>query len=170
MCPGTTTWGTVVSLLQGSALTNAPQQLNAPSASSHCSSLCHLLLVLSCPDRTLSGEMWQKQSPHSSGCLPAVLAHTTAPLPHCWAQGTTGGFGWVRPPRQGLVPPSVLGCWGCSLLCSLVSPLRPLLCCSVTVLFSVSPLKIKGVWEYSLFFHEKGLCFFFLPFPSCSIA
>lgn len=127
-------------------------------------------LCLSCPDRTLSGEMWQKQSPHSSGCLPVVLAHTTAPLPHRWAQGTTGGFGWVWPPRQGLVPPSVLGCWGCSLLCSLVSPLRPLLCCSVTVLFSVSPLKIKGVWEYSLFFHEKGLCFFFLPFPSCSIA
>lgn len=71
------------------------------------------LCCLSCPDRTLSGEMWQKQSPHSSGCLPAVLAHTTAPLPHRWAQGTTGGFGWVRPPRQGLVPPSVLGCWGC---------------------------------------------------------
>lgn len=49
---------------------------------------------------------------------------------------------------------------GLPLLCSLMSPLRPLLCCSVPILFSVSPLKIKGFWEYRLFFHEKGLCFF----------
>lgn len=93
--------------------TNAPRQLNAPSASSHHSSLCHVLTfvvrhVLIMLLMVRSGKSYLSR--RSSGCLPAVPAHTTAPLPRRWAQGQRMGS---APWAGAGAAPSVLGCRGC---------------------------------------------------------